>query len=137
MTENSTSKIDRAGCACTQENKQSFRYHMHWMLEKINKWGSGIGSKGGARARGSIIITMETGEDRFNQLWLHPVKEHTHRILPLFLGTIVSQSGCPFQTYSCEVTNQLHMSLLLKPMVVFFFFACFMCKLICWREIYN
>lgn len=82
------------------------------------KWG-GVGSKGGALARGCIIITMETGEDRFNQFWLHPVKEQAHRILPLFLGTILSQSGWPLQTHPSKVANQLPMSRLLKSMVVF------------------
>lgn len=95
--------------ASKEKKKNSFPYHMQWVLVKKG----GVGSKGGAPARGSITITMETGGDGFNQLWLRPVKEQIHRILPLFLGTILSQSGCPLQSHSCEVTNQLPMSPLL------------------------
>lgn len=82
---------------------------MHWVLVKKG----GVGSKGGAPARGSISITMETGGDGLNQLWLRPVKEQIHRILPLFLGAILSQSGCPIQSHSRRATNQLPTSPLL------------------------
>lgn len=66
--------------ASEEKKKNTFPYHMQWVLVKKG----GVGSKGGAPARGSISITMETGGDGFNQLWLRPVKEQIQ--IPAFVS---------------------------------------------------